>query len=270
MQETFSERHDIPYLEVEITVREDAPQELRYAVLQLAKGLGMTPNRIREVVCQTLLVQPDPNNWSDYPNVWGEVEKLIEECLWPRIYDIIEELYIKFSSTGFQLQYDNNVHELFESRINIFFREHGIGWKMNDGKIEFRGSENFNDSTDRSLEVLSKSGRRRAYDEMQEAIADISRRPPDVTGAIHHAMAALESVARDVTGQPEKTLGKLVPRIDLPSPLDKAVGKLWGYASQYARHGREDRTVNTIEAELVVSISASLCTFLAQQSARQK
>ena len=97
-------------------------------------------------------------------------------------------------------------------------------------------------------------------------MGDISRRPaPDTTGAIQHAMAALEATAREVAGQPNPTLGKLVPMLSLPAPLDQAVHKLWGYASDRGRHVREQQTVDTTEAELIVAVSGSLCAFLTQR-----
>ena len=78
-------------------------------------------------------------------------------------------------------------------------------------------------------------------------------------------MAALEATAREVTGQPNPTLGKLVAVLELPAPLDQAVHKLWGYASDRGRHIREQESVDHTEAELIVAIAGSLCAFLAQR-----
>ena len=81
-------------------------------------------------------------------------------------------------------------------------------------------------------------------------------------------MAGFESAARDVVGQSNRTLGQLVSELDLPRPLDTAVEKLWGYASDRARHIREGQTVDTAEAELVVSVACAVCTFLTRRSNR--
>ena len=43
MTETFSERYGHREPDAEITVREDAPEALRNAILMIAEGLGMTP-----------------------------------------------------------------------------------------------------------------------------------------------------------------------------------------------------------------------------------
>ena len=73
--ETFSDRHGYMGADAEITVREDAPEGLRYAIPLIAQDAGMTPTAMRRIVCQILLVPPDPSNWSDHPNVWGEVNE---------------------------------------------------------------------------------------------------------------------------------------------------------------------------------------------------
>lgn len=69
---TFSKRHGFIGSAKEITIREDAPERLRYVILDLATRLGIRPSPLREIVCSVLKQRPDPNNWSEYPNVWGE------------------------------------------------------------------------------------------------------------------------------------------------------------------------------------------------------
>ncbi len=260
MTETFSDRYGYGLPDAEIYIREDAPEMLRGAILMIVKALGMTPTTMRDVICQVLLVAPDRSNWSDYPNVWGEVNDLMAECPWFKVYDIAEALYAKLAYR------DRNNASTFADRLNQFFRERGIGWEIQDGSIVFRGDV-FTESTGEAVTVLTETGRTGAANEIGEAIRDISRRPqPDVTGAIQHVMAALESTARDVTGRPNHTLGRLVNELELPRPLDTAVEKLWGFASDRARHIRETQAVDVAEAELVVSIACAVCTFLAKQN----
>ena len=118
--------------------------------------------------------------------------------------------------------------------------------------------------------ILEESNRPTASSEIKEAIQDLSKRPePDVTGAIHHAMAALECVARDICGDSSATLGNILQRypdeLDLPRPLDDGLKKFWGYASQVARHVSEGNSVDYIEAELMVRISAVVSTYLSKK-----
>jgi hypothetical protein len=80
-------------------------------------------------------------------------------------------------------------------------------------------------------------------------------------------MAALECVAREVTGDRTKTLGDILKRhLDLvPKPLDDSLAKMWGFASEFARHVREDREVKREEAQLVLGIAASVAAYLADK-----
>lgn len=243
-----------------ISIREDAPRELREAILMLAKRLGMSPHDMRDVVCGVLLVTPNPDNWSAYPNVWLEVERLMYFAAWYKAYDVAESFHAKLMSD------DREAALEFEDRLNEFFHEKGIGWELQDGKIIYRGSEVFSNSTRRTPQSLEKVGFPRAANEMREALSDISRRPaPDITGAIQHAMAALETTAREVAGDRNRTLGKLASELNLPPPLKLVIDKLWGYTSNRGRHVDEGQNIDCTEAELVVAIAGSLCEFFAQR-----
>ena len=264
MTERFSDRHGYRPTAAQITVREDAPSELRGAIPLIAEEAGMKPSVMSQIICNVLLVRPDPHNWSEYPNIWDEVAWLMEEAPWHRVYDVAEALYAKLAANG---TWDSGPADEFERRLNDFLVENGIGWELRDGQITHRGSEAFARSTHELPDRLDEAAFQRAANEMREALRDISRRPePDITGAIQHAMAALEATAREVAGQPNLTLGKLVRGLDFPAPLDQAVHKLWGYASDRGRHIREQQVVvNHAEAELIVAIAGSLCAFLAQR-----
>lgn len=257
----FSDRHGYRETDAEITVREDAPSSLRSAILVIAEQVGMSPSGMRNILCQVLLVRPDPDNWSPYPHIWNEVHDLFADCRWYKVYDIAEALYDGIDSSRKDLACQ------FEDRLNQYFREYGIGWEMQDGRVLIRGSGNFSHATKEAVDSLTLKGRDVAASEVREALRDISRRPkPDVTGAIQHVMAALESTAREVAMEPTRTLGQIVRRLGLPAPLDTAVDKLWGYASDRARHVREGQTVDTAEAELIVSVACAVCTFLSPRA----
>jgi hypothetical protein len=220
----------------------------------------MRPGAIRSIVCHVLFVAPNRNNWSEYPNIWEEVLGLLDACDWFKVYDIAEALWRA-------LEHDSDRQQLFQDELNRFFREKGIGWQLKDPEgIVFRGSESFGAATSEAADILQASGRDTAANEVHEALRDISRRPaPDRTGAIQHAIAALECTARDITGE-ASTLGPLIPKLKLPKPLDVAVEKLWGFASERARHLHEGRSAEGAEAELVVSVACALCVFLAKRA----
>ena len=264
MSKPFSKRHGYaqPH-ETEIMVRQDAPHELRGVIVDLANDCGYSPTTLRPVVCRLLKKRSDPSNWSDYPNVNDEVHELIDACVWYRVYDVIEGIAQSMQEAPHL--YDA---EKFENELNDYFLENGIGWKLADGKIEVRGQESFEETLQSAELQLETEGFATARNELSEALRDLSRRPtPDNTGAIQHSMAALECVAREVCGDEKATLGDITKRYPglIPRPLDGAISKAWGYASENARHIREGREPTFEEAQLVVGMSAAVATYLAKK-----
>jgi len=115
---------------------------------------------------------------------------------------------------------------------------------------------------------LDETKRLTTQNEIHQALSDLSRRPqPDLTGAIQHALVALECIARDVCGDPKATLGNILKRYPnlVPQPLDTAVEKAWGYASEHGRHLREGREPSLEEAELLVGIASVVATYLSKK-----
>lgn len=263
--EPFSSRHGFRRTtDVEISVRHDAPYELRGVIVELAHSCGFGPKLLRSLVCRVLLKRPDSNNWSEYPNIDYEVRELLDNCDWYRVYDVAEAIYQKMSAAP--SSYDP---EKFQAELNTFFFENGIGWQLTDGRIEVRGPEALQEAVATAKLTLNSSGLKTAQQELHEALMDLSRRPePDISGAIQHSMAALECVAREVTGNPRATLGEIIKResILIPKPLDEAVAKAWGYASEHARHIREGRLPLYEDAELVVGLCASVSTYLVRKN----
>ncbi len=260
--DSFSKRHGFNQVtEADITIREDAPEDLRGFLIQLAYGHGFKPSKLREVVCRVLRKQPDKGNWSEYPNIHGEVEELLFACAWYRVYDLIEKIIHDIG----QYNYDHHVYNSFINEINDYFIENGIGWKIENGLIEFRGTEAFEVIVKSAQQTEHEAGHVTASRELHQAISDLSRRPhADVTGAIQHSMASLECVAREITGDRKANLGDIMKRHSdiVPKPLDEAISKAWGYASENGRHIREGREPSLKEAELVVGLCASLGSYL--------
>ena len=67
----FSKRHGYAPPDSEISIRQDAPHDLRGVILQIAYEAGLSPKPMRELVCRVLRERPNPDNWSEYPNIKG-------------------------------------------------------------------------------------------------------------------------------------------------------------------------------------------------------
>ena len=140
VQQPFSKRHNYRGPTPEITVREDAPESLRVTMLEAAVQLEWSPSSLRDIVCRVLRVRPDPANWSEYPNIWSEVEGLVYGAAWFRIYDIIEaicESMSKADDRHYQTD-DGRVSQRFANEINACLFDEGIGWQLVDGLIVTR------------------------------------------------------------------------------------------------------------------------------------
>jgi len=259
-EEIFSKRHGFSNSVVtEIRIRNDAPYELRGALIQIAYECGFRPKTLRELFCRILRKRPDRDNWSD-PNIDNEVHELVDECPWYRVYDVAEGIIKQMDELPFSYK-----AERFQKELNGYFIENGIGWQLKNGTIEIRGPESFENIVQSAQSNLKESQKTTAGNELHEALVDLSRRPePDITGAIQHSMASLECVARDTCGDQKATLGDILKRYNglIPFPLDEAVKKAWGFASERARHIREGREPQFHEAELIVGICASVGNYL--------
>jgi len=248
----FSKRHGYAGVPKEITVRESAPENLRYFLREKARELGLDPD---EIVCHVLHEMPD-NRIKIY------------NCEWFHVYDVIEKVFKQLADIDReQLKKGRSSTRAcdFENSINEFFLDEGIGWQLVGGEIQTRGPESFERTVRSAIAELDATGRVTATREIHEALHDLSRRPiPDLTGAVHHAMAALECVARDVTGDSKATLGDILKKYPgvIPKPLDTAVEKAWGYASQMGRHIQEGCEPGRREVELIVGMAASVATYL--------
>ncbi len=201
--EPFSRRFGHRSSEAPITVRDSAPDRLRYSILQIAnEKSGLSPGTLREIVCGVLRVRPDSSNWSPFPNIWNEVDGLVSGCEWFRVYDMVEAIYSYLEDAGG----DNAKAGAFAAEINQCYRELGIGWHLVNGLHEARGDDAFEATVTAAKAGLAEAELSTSSAELAEAIQDLSRRPePDVSGAVQHAMAALEAVARHCTGDSKET-----------------------------------------------------------------
>ncbi|MCC2625268.1 MAG: hypothetical protein K0R14_1141 [Burkholderiales bacterium] len=254
----FSERHGFnQHVEPEITIRNEGNSELNGVIVQLALDCGMQIKNLRSLICNLLMKRKDENNYG-YDYVYNEVICLIDNAQWYEVYDIIEKINAELNSNDFM------------QRINKYFIKHGIGWQLVNGIIKTRAPEALEQIISQSLNLLDNSniGYQTTYKELHKAISNLSIRPEaDITGAIQHSMAALECLMRDLTGDTKSTLGVILNKDNknaktIPTPLNKAIEYLWGYASNHGRHLNEGRNPTYEEAQLTVGICATTITYL--------
>ena len=113
---------------------------------------------------------PDQSNWSEFPNIWEEVQGLVYACEWYQVYDIIEALYAEFAKHDQQI--GDADAEQFAEEINAFFVDEGIGWQLVYGEILTRGAEAFESVVKEASSALEESKRPTAAGHIHEALQD--------------------------------------------------------------------------------------------------
>ncbi|MBI5787522.1 MAG: hypothetical protein HZA78_01515 [Candidatus Schekmanbacteria bacterium] len=258
----------------EITKREDAPRKFRMKLLSAARKFNLPSKTMRYVICE-ILGEPedDGHNWGE-PNVSHQIEGLILKCDWFYVYEICEGFYKEISNPVVYNEdfigtlVDNKA--LYSRDINTLFEELEIGWKMEAGKIVAREDEQLEGQVKKARNDLKSNNLPTSLNEMKQARACLSRRPePDITGAIDHCIAALECTVKEISGSSgsKTTFGRLIQKhaekLGIPKPLDTALEKLWGYASDNARHVKEGKKPpSRHEAELILGISSVMISYI--------
>lgn len=274
----FSERQGLNQIP-EITYRDELPPHLKNALIDLinnyvgAKVMMDAAHRI----FNKHGIFPFPRKFSkeegmsDHDVADRELEAFRSDAAWYQVYDLAEQIYseLVFYEDESRLPgFDEEPRAyLMQQDITKFFEVAGIGWKMDGERIVSRFDPAFEGSVREAGEALKTAGRAKAATQLREAMAALSRRPePNLSGAVFHAMAAFEALARDVTGLQNATVGQIVKkRPDLfPKPLDTSLGMLWGFASNEARHGSEERGVSLKEATLLVRLAAALIVYVSE------
>ena len=259
---TFSIRTGAKGSDPEPVIRNDAPPELRLTLVDIASECGLTPNQLRHVLTRQLRIRKTDDQGCQH--VDRQNRQILDGCQWSEIYDVVEAIHAELSRLD--LQWSSASAERFELELNDYFERRGFAWVMTDGRVESSPAPAFTLAISEAREVLERCGWQTARRELDEAVRDLSRRPtPDLTGALQHSLAALECAARSSTGDSKATLGQIISRHRgqvLPKPFDKVVEKLWGFASEVARHVREDTAPEGPETELAVHAAATVITYL--------
>ena len=133
MDTLFSRRENLQAESAEVYIIDDAPYTFRNYLSLLICSIGLGLKEIRKIICLVVQESEDPNNWGENEFMKNEIQTIIENCPWYRIYDIIEYFYTNLRVNKAEYAKD----------INDYLIEKGIGWKFNNGFIETIGEEAF-------------------------------------------------------------------------------------------------------------------------------
>jgi hypothetical protein len=259
----------------EITIREDAPIHIRTSILEIAVEVGLSIEQMQLVVRKTLRPAYNQDIATLLPAHQAAVH--LGTTSWFEFYDVVEGVYcwLRENPTPTEvmwLAYNYSTPpngryrwDEYQFEVNELFQKKGVGWQLVRGELESRGTEAFEAAIKEATSALSGARMQTAASELHKALKALSIRPePDTTGAVTHAVAALECTLRSVTKNEKDTLGALLAKHKnrFAAPLNQAIEKLWGFASEYGRHVREGRVPKFHDAVLVVQIAAAASQYL--------
>jgi hypothetical protein len=184
-------------------------------------------------------------------NRFLEIRKYSEQLGWPQ-----------YGPGGNDLHYF--VQREFEARVTHAGRKRFQ--ELNERQAQEQSSERMP-----ALRLLAQENYHEAREQLTEARQDLQKKPiPDVTGAVQHAMAALECTARTMSGLQNETLGQILKkestRLGIPKVLAQSMEKMWGFASNMARHINEGGSIAFYEAEITVSIAEAMIIYLLRKN----
>jgi hypothetical protein len=226
--EPFSARHGYAGNagDAEISIREEAPEELRRTVVDIATKTGWDYDGLLNVASRIGKQPWEPSE----PIVSSKQSRLhlgslVSTWDWYWVYDFIEQLYSRMAGWSVPETEPALPCEDLEDLINGYFRHAGIGWELREGKIITRGGEEFQEAVKAAASQLVEDHRPTAAGHIQSAVRALSTRPKANTpGAVSHATSSVECVLNDITGE-ATTLGRYLdkyPKLFHPS-LKKAL-----------------------------------------------
>ena len=252
-------------------IYEDAPEQVRVGLREVLGKCGYdSPSQQRDIICEALRKRLNPRNWSEYPNIDGEVDRLIHGCEWYTFYDMCERIYSKLTPSAEIGRLKQNIRDLmlnpthtsFDKELNQLMKEEGIGYVMLDGRITKVGSEEFDQAPREAAEELDDSRSSVPLQQFKKALDFRNGMPPDYANVVKEAVNAVEGVWQILTNMPGTALPTLLSSIEppLPSGLKKLYDGLYGYGSgsEGARHAGIGGDVPEAEdAEFIIHSAAA-------------
>ncbi len=235
-----------------------------------------------------LLRMPEDEIRNHYSSVSKEFKKIVLEGRFNSVLDLVEMTintgHTQNSSTSYEAVYkravDNHMLDLIydrdelAQRIKSLFNQHASAYGLDTSKRPFQFSPRSNkeqgDATQQAIETIREGGMAGATTHLRKAAERINER--DYADSVRESINAVESVARTIDPEANKTLGPALDSLErvelLKHPaLKEAFKKLYGYTSdeQGIRHPlleKDSADVGLDEAVFMFGACASFAAYL--------
>jgi len=253
-------------------IYEDVPERARVGLYHLVERFfgGELQNSYETLyreICIALRISRDrsADRIRDY-HVSILIEKLIMICEGYQFYDICQVMWANPYSEHSKLKHQSD----FSTQVNALFKEELLGYEMENGLVEKRGSA-FVDAQIKEARYLLKEPEFKSADELfEKAIKAINTRPkPDSENCIKDAVASVESVGKiirnDKNARIDNIIKEAIQKGVIPKLLGDPIIKLYAYRGNepaVAHGGIEPSKVTPDEAEFVLAMSAVIIIYL--------
>jgi hypothetical protein len=153
---SFSIRHGYTSdsSQTEITVHEDAPEQLRKIIPEIAVKAGWDYDDLFDIgsrIGKKSWELPTPREAHTASRI--QLQRFIFQWEWYQVYDFIEILFAAMADW----QVLGSPEKDFEQMLNDYFRHAGVGWQLQEGKIISRGSEPFEATIRKTISSLTET-----------------------------------------------------------------------------------------------------------------
>jgi hypothetical protein len=230
IRKRFSIRHGVEAQPNE-PVFEDAPMRLRFFVLETLQT-SITYHRASMIVGRALC-KPELGTFvSPYPiQVWQKLGPYIYQGDWWEVYNLIEAIWKELEPAH---------RRNFAEDLNRVFSEESIGWKLDEaGCLQRTLPATVQAQVEEVFRELQIPRFASALTLVKSAHKAYNARPRTDRDVCTNIFDALESVAKEVFGQPNATFGHVLKKANgvFAAETISTLEKLYGMANAHFRHG---------------------------------
>ncbi|WP_054840387.1 AbiJ-NTD4 domain-containing protein [Thermococcus sp. JCM 11816] len=190
------------------------------------------------------------------------IKGYLMSCEWYEVYDFLEFVVNTWP--------DEKINKKFMEVCNKVLEEENAGYRFVNGKIVPIYEESEISEIETAFEnVKPWTG---IYHDLSSALKYLSdRRDSNYKESVEASIKAVEGVAKLITHR-HGTLGELLPKVqkilELNENLASAIGKLWRYANEVARHSDPEgkKMPEFEEAKFIFVTSSAIINYLISKS----
>lgn len=193
------------------------------------------------------------------------VRVIFQKVRWFEVFDLIE--FCLRALRGHTVSRVGAPLGHFEARCNWVLKAENSAYRIIEGLVTPITSEQEIEAIETALQCPYGP----ANEHIEKALALVSdRENPDYENSIKESISAVESIAKEVTGDSKATLGKLTERLNLHPAFQDGLNKLYGFTSdvggiRHANYSDKDLKPDQATARFMLVLCSSFVNYIISQ-----